>query len=69
MTTGSSAHLGDGSSFLANVLGDVARPERTAKMTSPGGGPDLSLMGLLARAGLLSPLAFRLWCYVRPFLS
>ena len=68
MTDGS-AHLGDGSSLMANLLGDVAHTERTGKMTSPGSGSDLSLLGLLARTGLLSPLAFRLWCYVRPFLS
>ena len=67
--TGGSTHLGDGSSLMANLLGDVAQPERTAKMTSPGCATDLSLLGLLARTGLLSPLAFRLWCYVRPFLS
>jgi hypothetical protein len=67
--TGGGAHLGDGSSLVANLLGDVAHGERSVKMTSPGRSPDLSLMGLLARTGLLSPLAFRLWCYVRPFLS
>ena len=64
-----SAHLGDGSSLMANPLAHTAHMERTGEAASLSLGPDLSLMGLLARTGLLSPLAFRLWCYVRPFLQ
>jgi hypothetical protein len=54
---------------MTNLFGDVAHMEGTGKMASPDQPPDLSLIGLLARTGLLSPLAFRLWCYVRPFLQ
>ncbi len=65
MITDDSAHLDDGGSLTANLLEGVAR---TGKITCAGGGADLFLMGLLAKLGLLSPLAFRLWCYVRPFI-
>ena len=67
--TDGSAHPGDRGGLIANLLGDVAHTERVEKATSPGPRSDLSLIGLLAKMGLLSPVAFRLWCYVRPFLT
>jgi len=54
---------------MVNLPGGAPRVKSSGKTSSQGGSADLSLMGMLAKMGLLSPLAFRLWCYVRPFIA
>jgi hypothetical protein len=67
MTRGSSEHFNDGRGLLADLLGQVTHTEMVRNGVRPGQG--LSLIALLARAGLLSPLVFRVWCYMRPFIA
>jgi hypothetical protein len=67
--TDGNAHPDDGGSLIANLIGNVAHSKSVEKTTSPESRSDLSMIGLLAKMGLLSPIAFRLWCYVRPFLT
>jgi hypothetical protein len=67
MTRGSSERFNDGRSLLADLLGQVIHMERGRNGVRPG--QELSLIALLARAGLLSPLVFRVWCYMRPFIA
>ena len=69
VTRGDSASLDDGRTSSANLLGYVTRVERNGKRVRLGLGPERSLIALLARTGLLSPLAYRAWCCVRLFLT
>ncbi len=68
VTKGDGALSDDGRIPMSDVLGKVIRVERDGKKVRLGLGPEGSMLGLLARAGLLSPIVFRLWCYMRPFL-
>jgi hypothetical protein len=70
VTSGSSVHIEASGSLIANPPGRAAHKERAhGSAAALSFGTDLSLIALLARAGLLSPLVFRVWCYVRPFLQ
>lgn len=69
VTRGDSAHIDDGMVARADHLGYSTREERDGKRVWFGLGPERSMIGILARTGLLSPIVFRLWCYVRPFIQ
>ena len=68
VTRGDSARVDDGRISKANLLGHVTHVERNGKRIRLGLGPERSMLGLMARLGLLSPIVFRVWCYMRPFL-
>jgi hypothetical protein len=67
MTRGNSEHFNDGRGLLADLLGQVIHMERGRNGVRLG--QEFSLIALLARTGLLSPLFYRVWCYMRPFLA
>jgi signal peptidase I len=69
VTRGDSAHFDDGMISRTNLLGYVTRVERNGKKIRLGLGPERSMIALLARTGLLSPLVFRAWCCMRLFLT
>ncbi|HVN25704.1 MAG TPA: hypothetical protein VMT71_17185 [Syntrophorhabdales bacterium] len=69
MATDDCAYSNNNSGMMVNLPGGAPRVKSSGKTSSQGGSADLSLMGMLAKMGLLSPLAFRLWCYVRPFIA
>jgi signal peptidase I len=69
VTRGDNAYLDDDTVATTNLLGYVTRVERNGKTVRLGLGPERSMLAMLARCGLLSPIVFRLWCYMRPFLT
>ena len=69
MTQGDGVNRDDGRTPTTRILGHVTRIERNGKRVRLGLGPERTLLALLARMGLLSPLAFRAWCCVRPFIT
>jgi hypothetical protein len=69
VTRSDSARAGDGVVARADDLRYVTRRETNERRVWFGLGPEHSMIGILARTGLLSPVVFRLWCYVRPFIQ
>ena len=69
MTRGNSAHIDNGIVARPDHFGYVTRKETNEERAWFGLGPEHSMIGILARTGLLSPIVFRLWCYVRPFIQ
>jgi hypothetical protein len=69
VTRGDSARIDDGIVARADHLGYSTREESDEKRVWLSLGPEHSMIGILARTGLLSPLVFRIWCYVRPFIQ
>jgi hypothetical protein len=68
VTRGDDARVDDGRISKANLLGHVTHVEMNGKRVRLGPGPERSMLGVMARLGLLSPIVFRVWCYMRPFL-
>jgi len=69
VTQGDGVDLDDGRISTTGIIGYVTHVERNGKSIRLGLGPERTILAFLARAGLLSPFAFRAWCCLRPFLT